>query len=59
MSHTGVVPDMVTIGKPMGNGHPVSAVVTTGEIAKRYKEAVGEDVIQIVSLYSAHILEGN
>ena len=40
---------MVTIGKPMGNGHPVSAVVTTREIAKQYKEAVGEDAIQIVS----------
>jgi 4-aminobutyrate aminotransferase-like enzyme len=25
----GVVPDIVTLGKPMGNGHPVAAVVTT------------------------------
>ena len=25
----GVVPDIVTLGKPMGNGHPVSGVVTT------------------------------
>lgn len=24
-----IVPDIVTLGKPMGNGHPVSAVVTT------------------------------
>lgn len=24
-----VVPDIVTLGKPMGNGHPVSAVITT------------------------------
>lgn len=30
----GVSPDIVTVGKPMGNGHPVSAVVTTKEIAK-------------------------
>jgi len=29
----GVVPDIVTIGKPMGNGHPVSAVITTRAIA--------------------------
>lgn len=28
-----VIPDIVTIGKPMGNGHPVSAVVTTKEVA--------------------------
>lgn len=29
----GVVPDIVTLGKPMGNGHPVAAVVTRREIA--------------------------
>ena len=29
----GVVPDIVTMGKPMGNGHPLAAVVTTPEIA--------------------------
>ena len=28
-----VVPDVVTLGKPMGNGHPVGAVVTTRGIA--------------------------
>ena len=28
----GVVPDFVTLGKPMGNGHPVAAVITRGEI---------------------------
>jgi 4-aminobutyrate aminotransferase-like enzyme len=28
-----VVPDIVTLGKPMGNGHPMGAVVTTREIA--------------------------
>jgi len=31
-----VVPDIVTLGKPMGNGHPVSAVVTTQEIADAF-----------------------
>jgi 4-aminobutyrate aminotransferase-like enzyme/Ser/Thr protein kinase RdoA (MazF antagonist) len=28
-----VVPDIVTMGKPMGNGHPLAAVVTRPEIA--------------------------
>jgi len=28
-----VVPDIVTLGKPMGNGHPMAAVVTTPKIA--------------------------
>ena len=30
----GVVPDFVTLGKPMGNGHPVAAVVTRSEIVQ-------------------------
>lgn len=29
-----VVPDVVTLGKPMGNGYPVAAVVTRSEIAR-------------------------
>ena len=32
----GVVPDIVTMGKPMGNGHPLAAVVTTPEIAASF-----------------------
>jgi 4-aminobutyrate aminotransferase-like enzyme/Ser/Thr protein kinase RdoA (MazF antagonist) len=32
----GVVPDIVTLGKPIGNGHPLGAVVTTREIAERF-----------------------
>jgi 4-aminobutyrate aminotransferase-like enzyme/Ser/Thr protein kinase RdoA (MazF antagonist) len=32
----GVVPDIVTMGKPIGNGHPLGAVVTTAEIAARF-----------------------
>lgn len=31
-----VEPDMITIGKPMGNGHPVSAVVCTKEISDAF-----------------------
>jgi 4-aminobutyrate aminotransferase-like enzyme/Ser/Thr protein kinase RdoA (MazF antagonist) len=29
-----VIPDIVTLGKPMGNGHPVAAVVTRPEITE-------------------------
>jgi ethanolamine-phosphate phospho-lyase len=36
-----VVPDIVTLGKPMGNGHPVSAVVTTREVAASFYNAGG------------------
>ncbi len=31
-----VVPDIVTLGKPMGNGHPLAACVTTREIADSF-----------------------
>jgi 4-aminobutyrate aminotransferase-like enzyme len=31
-----VVPDIVTLGKPMGGGHPVAAVVATPEIASAF-----------------------
>jgi 4-aminobutyrate aminotransferase-like enzyme/Ser/Thr protein kinase RdoA (MazF antagonist) len=33
-----VVPDVVVMGKPIGNGHPLAAVVTTGEIARSFGE---------------------
>jgi 4-aminobutyrate aminotransferase-like enzyme len=32
----GVVPDIVTMGKPIGNGHPLAAVATTREIADAF-----------------------
>jgi 4-aminobutyrate aminotransferase-like enzyme len=32
----GVVPDLVTLGKPMGNGYPVAGVVARLEIAKAF-----------------------
>jgi 4-aminobutyrate aminotransferase-like enzyme len=31
-----VVPDIVVLGKPIGNGHPIGAVVTTPEIAASF-----------------------
>jgi 4-aminobutyrate aminotransferase-like enzyme len=32
----GAVPDIVTMGKPIGNGHPLAAVATTREIARAF-----------------------
>jgi 4-aminobutyrate aminotransferase-like enzyme len=34
----GIEPDFVTLGKPMGNGHPVAAVITRRDIAARFRE---------------------
>jgi len=32
----GVVPDIVVLGKPIGNGHPIGTVITTPEIASSF-----------------------
>ena len=34
-----ICPDIVTVGKPMGNGHPIAAVITTEEIAASFAES--------------------
>jgi 4-aminobutyrate aminotransferase-like enzyme len=59
----GVVPDIVTIGKPIGNGHPLGVVVTTQAIADAFKNgmeyfntfggnpvsaAIGREVLRVV-----------
>jgi len=59
-----VVPDIVTIGKPIGNGHPLAAVVCTGEIADAFANgmeyfntfggnpvscAIGKTVLEVIS----------
>jgi ethanolamine-phosphate phospho-lyase len=36
----GIVPDIVTLGKPMGNGHPIAAVVTTTKIANTFNNGM-------------------
>jgi 4-aminobutyrate aminotransferase-like enzyme/Ser/Thr protein kinase RdoA (MazF antagonist) len=36
----GVVPDIVVLGKPMGNGHPLGAVITTDSIAGSFNNGV-------------------
>ena len=35
---SGVIPDIVVMGKPMGNGHPMAAVFTTPEIAASFEQ---------------------
>lgn len=35
---SGVTPDILTLGKPMGAGHPISAVVARGELIDRYRQ---------------------
>jgi len=32
----GMLPDIVTMGKPMGNGHPLAGVVTTADLMERF-----------------------
>ncbi|MGV9311885.1 aminotransferase [Streptomyces sp. NPDC003691] len=53
----GVVPDIVTVAKAMGNGHPLGAVITTREIAAAYRSqgyffssAGGSPVSSVVGL---------
>lgn len=36
----GVIPDIVILGKPMGNGHPMGAVVCTDEIAEAFNNGM-------------------
>lgn len=35
----GIVPDVVTLGKPMGNGHPVGGVVANSETLNAFRKA--------------------
>ncbi|WP_119724475.1 aminotransferase class III-fold pyridoxal phosphate-dependent enzyme [Lentzea terrae] len=41
-SRFGIEPDFVTLGKPMGNGHPVAAVITRSDIVQA---AVGRTLL--------------
>lgn len=34
----GLLPDLVTLGKPMGNGYPLAGVVTSADVAGRFGE---------------------
>lgn len=42
------IPDIVTMGKPIGNGHPISCVATTKEIAEAFS-ATGVEYFNTVS----------
>lgn len=59
----GVVPDIVTLGKPIGNGHPMGAVVCTREVADAFangmeffstfggnpvSSAIGKTVLEVI-----------
>ena len=59
----GIIPDMVTMGKPMGNGHPIAGMVAKPEILQRFGEhtryfntfggnpvscAVGQAVLEVI-----------
>lgn len=37
-SYAEAVPDIVTLGKPIGDGHPIGAVITTPAIAAKFAE---------------------
>ena len=37
----GLVPDIVTMGKPMGNGHPIAAVVTSRGLVDEFSRDAG------------------
>jgi 4-aminobutyrate aminotransferase-like enzyme/Ser/Thr protein kinase RdoA (MazF antagonist) len=34
------MPDIVVMGKPLGNGHPLGAVATTGEVARSFDNGI-------------------
>jgi 4-aminobutyrate aminotransferase-like enzyme/Ser/Thr protein kinase RdoA (MazF antagonist) len=61
----GVVPDIVTLGKPMGNGHPLAAVVTTSAIAAAFANGMeffstfgGNPVSCAVGMAVLDVIEG-
>jgi 4-aminobutyrate aminotransferase-like enzyme len=61
----GVVPDIVTLGKPMGNGHPLAAVVTTADIASAFANGMeffstfgGNPVSCAVGMAVLDVIEG-
>ena len=38
--HQGAQPDIVVMGKPIGNGHPLAVLVTTKEIAESFDNGI-------------------
>jgi 4-aminobutyrate aminotransferase-like enzyme/Ser/Thr protein kinase RdoA (MazF antagonist) len=61
----GCLPDIVTLGKPIGNGHPLAAVVTTPEIAETFANGMeyfntfgGNPVSCAIGLAVLDVVEG-
>ena len=59
-----VVPDIIVLGKPMGNGHPMGAVVTTAAIADAFDNGMeffstfgGNNVSAAIGLAVLDVLE--
>ena len=52
----GVVPDIVSLGKPIGNGHPLAAVVTTPAIAAASISAPDTDSAGTGAAEGGHIV---
>ena len=59
-----VVPDIVTLGKPIGNGHPMAAVITTRDIAEEFDNGLdsgsrqGFDSGHVTSAHGAEMWSG-
>lgn len=47
----GVHPDILTMGKPMANGHPISGVATRKELVKGLAEKCGPKMLEEVGDY--------
>ena len=61
----GVVPDLVVVGKPIGNGHPIGAVITTPAIAESFDNGMeffstfgGNNVSCTIGLAVLEVVEG-
>ncbi|MGI9285091.1 MAG: aspartate aminotransferase family protein, partial [Pseudomonadales bacterium] len=38
--HAGVIPDIITLGKPMGNGHPLAGAICRPELGNAFRDEV-------------------
>jgi len=62
---SGVVPDMLTLGKPMGGGHPIAGVVGRGDLIDTFRRSemyfntyAGNPVSCAVALAVLDVIEG-
>ena len=45
---TGAIPDILVLGKPMANGHPISAVMTRSELCMKFTDKYGPHILDEV-----------